>query len=771
MKALALLLCLSLAARAQLPDSSSLVGDRQAPPGSAFAPTSRPGTQAIAQAARPGPPTTHLVSTPHYQVRIADPGFRLEISTAKGIALPADASAGLFFAGHPAVSSEEIYRADGVVRFRVTNQNGQTALAELQARAHTLAVTLTHESGQPGPITLRTGSPGPAYGLGDLGAWEPNANLATEQKTYPIRHDGGRHRWLSSFLIFPRSGVAGACFERQGGEISIGPESYGMSNRSAVSQRFYYFVGSMEEIYAAWREVRIAEGYPGVAPQMDGFELGFETWDRLRWHTNAATAMEAIQQFLDNGYRIRWAVTGSGFWQPRGTTTSFGRFDAQKYPDTQPPLPPDFGDWCRARGIRWLIGQRINFVPPGGPFSSKPGESGASIFDTSPNAQEGIAGGYFLKDASGDFVKTKSKYFPTVPCLLLDGNVPGAAAWFKNLYDQWGVDGVKEDTMMAVPDHTIFNAPMHAIAASGDLVMDRCGAYTSPGTLTRIEDTFGAKSMTLRSPINYLQLAASAAPNVYSDTLGFGGMGNVTSTLRHAWMLALTAGMAVSDSPWHRNWSDADQAKLKKAVDFHYQIGPYLHSSAVDSHATGYPHTLTPLPIAFPDDPATHDLASSRKQQFQWMIGPSLLAAPLLHDDYASSHKTNIYLPAGTWIDIGTGDVHTGPKTLTDFELPLDKIPVFVGGKGVYVARLDETSPLQAVVFPIATGGSRYTFTHPDGLSTSTVVNDNTGWNRATLKVTNTHTGADETFTVDPCTGAIRFNLLPGHAYTLSGGQ
>ena len=154
----------------------------------------------------------------------------------------------------------------------------------------------------------------------------------------------------------------------------------------------------------------------------------------------------------------------------------------------------------------------INFAPPGGPFSSKPGESGATIFDTSPNAQEGIDAGYFLKDASGDFVKTKSKYFPTVPCLLLDGNAPGAAAWFKTLYDQWGVDGVKEDTMMAVPDHTIFNAPMHAIAASGDLVVDRCGAYTSPGTLTRIEDTFGAKSMTLRSPINYLQLAASAAP-------------------------------------------------------------------------------------------------------------------------------------------------------------------------------------------------------------------------------------------------------------------
>lgn len=766
MRTLLLALCLAFAARAER-QNSSFAGDVNTPQG----PTSDKSTAAITPAANPSTQAKHRVSTPNYQISIMDPGFRVEVSTAKGIALPADANAGLDFSGHPAVSSVEIYRAEGLVRFRVTNRNGQTALAELKTSAHTVAVTITPENGTPGVITLRTGSPGPAYGLGDRGAWEPNANLATQQKIYPIRHDGGRYRWLSSFLIFPQSGAAGACFERKGGEISIGPDAYSMSNQSAMSQRFYYFIGSMEDIYAAWRDVRIAEGYPGVAPNMAGFELGFETWDRLRWNTNAASAKAAIEEFLEHGYRIRWAVTGSGFWQPKGTTTSFGLYDFSKYPESNPTLPPDFGDWCQQHGIRWMIGQRTNFVPPGGPYSSKPGQSGATVFETSPNAQEGIDRGYFLTDDSGHHVKVRSNIFPTVPCLLLDGNAPGAAAWFKQLYDGWGVDGVKEDTMMAVPDHTIFNAPMRAIAESGDLVMARCGAYSSPGTLTRVEDTFGAKGMTLRCPINYLQYAASAAPNVYSDTVGFGSMGNVTSTLRHAWMLSLTAGMAVSDSPWNRKWSNADQAKLRKAIDFHYQIGPYLHSSAVDSHTTGYPHSLTPLPIAFPDDPATYDLASNQKRQFQWMIGPSLLAAPLLHENYPTSNKLNITLPTGQWIDIETGAVYTGPVTLTDFEMPLDKTPVFVGGKGVYVARLDENSPLQAVVFPIATGGSRYTFTHPDGRSTSTVVNHNAGWNGATLEVTDTKTGSAEKFTVDAITGAIRFNLLPGHSYALAGGQ
>ena len=654
------------------------------------------------------------IPSKNYTIQIKDPGFYMEVRTPTGTALPADPTTGLSFLGSAAVSSERLSQDNTTTTYRVTNEKGQTALASFVTKSHTIKLTVSLEDGQLGNISMRTGSPGPAYGLGDHGGWEKNANLASEQKTYSIQHNGHGKRWLSSFLIFPQQGVAGACFERQHGEVSIGPDYYQMANTLTSEQTFYYFIGSMEDIYAAWRETRIAEGYPGVAPKMDGFELGFETWDLLRWNTTAATCQEAIQSFLDHRYTIRWAVTGSGFWQAQGTTVSFGRYDFDKYPETKPPLPPDFGDWCAERTIRWMIGQRTNFVAVDGPHSSEPGQSGARIFDTSPNSQEGIDKGYFLKDQGGNLIETTSTTFPTVPCYLLDGNVPGAAAWFKELYDIWGVDGVKEDTMMATPDHTIFNAPMRAIAESGDLVMARCGAYSSPGTLTRINDTFGAQSMTLRCPINYLQYAASGAPNVYSDTVGFGGMDDVTSTMRHAWLLALTAGMAVSDSPWNRGWSEEDQAKLKKAIDFHYKIGPYLYSCAVDSFNTGYPHTMTPLPIAFPDDSNTYNLASNTTQQFQWMIGSSLLAAPLLHNKYNKTSLMNIYLPVGHWILFDSGEVFEGPQTLTDFTMPLDQAPVFVGGKGILLLRSPKDDQLYAEVYPITKGDQRTSF-HLEG--------------------------------------------------------
>jgi hypothetical protein len=709
---------------------------------------------------------TSSVVTDHYTLVITKPGFRMAVEKSTGVALPADS--GLSFLGSGAVSFERLSQTDNTAAYRVTNGNGQTAVADLVAKPHTIVLTIALEEGQSGDISMRTGSPGPAYGLGDHGGWEKNANLASEQKTYALEHNGHGRRWLSSFLVFPQNGAAGACFERMNGEVSIGPEYYQMANTSTSEQKFYYFIGSMAEIYAAWREVRVAEGYPGVAPKMDGFELGFETWDLLRWNTNASTCQDAIQGFLDRGYNIRWAVTGSGYWQAQGTTVSFGKYDFTKYPETSAPLPPDFGDWCADRNIRWMVGQRTNFVTVGGPHASKPGESGARIFDTSPDSQAGLDKGYFLKDSTGSVVERTSSTYPTVPCYLLDGNVPGAATWFKNLYDAWGVDGVKEDTMMASPDHTIYNAPMRAIAESGDLVMARCGAYSSPGTLTRVNDTNGAKSMTLRCPINYLQYAASAAPNVYSDTVGFGGMEDVTSTTRHAWLLALTGGMAVSDSPWNRGWSDADQATLKMAIDFHYELGPYLYSSAVECDRTGYPHTMTPLPIAFPEDANTYNLASDANRQFQWLVGPSLLATPLLTKEHKTSDTMNIYLPEGRWIQYGTGRVHDGPKTLKNFAMPLDQVPAFIGGKGILMLRNRQDNTIFVEVFPVSEIAATHTFHLADGEDTIVIANRLMHNNVESAVVIDNETGEKIQHTCDSQRKLIRFKPEQNHRYTIS---
>jgi hypothetical protein len=82
----------------------------------------------------------------------------------------------------------------------------------------------------------------------------------------------------------------------------------------------------------------------------------------------------------------------------------------------------------------------------------------------------------------------------------------------------------------------IFNQPQIEIAKNGHLVMARNGSFTAPGTLLRTEDTLGTKNLRQRLPINYLQYAASGAPNVYSDTIGFRNMDQYSKeVMRHGW--------------------------------------------------------------------------------------------------------------------------------------------------------------------------------------------------------------------------------------------
>ena len=708
----------------------------------------------------------HQLSAGEVVVEIEDDAFRFDISGPNGAVFPRDDDFGLSFLGSSTKSTQLLSQTDSALSFRVTNAAGNTAIVSVGTRNGWIEFDVEIENGESGDIRLRVESPGPAFGLGDSGSYGNSANLSISQKSYSLTHNGGGRRWLSSFVVFPKARGAGVMFDRGGGSVDIGPDYYEMANNNCQQQSFYYFTGSMREIYAAYRDVRVANGYPDVSPKAACFELGWESWDALRWNTNAKSVQRSVGRFLDAGYPIRWAVTGSGFWCKNGSTVHFGQFDNKKYPDEDSDGVVDLKAWLHSRDIKWIIGQRVNFVPPDGPHYSKPGESGTTVFSTSPDSEAAIARGFVLASDDDQPVAMKSRVFPTVPCYLLDGNKPGAAAWFESLYRKWGVDGVKEDTMMATPDHTIFNPTMRQLAERGSFVMARCGAYSAPGTLMRINDTHGPSSMSARAPINYLQYAACAAPNVYSDTVGFGHINDVDATVRHAWLTSLTAGMSVSRGPW--GWSVKNRELFKNAIDFHCALTPYLLSAAIESHRTGFPHTLTPLPIAFPDDENTYDLASRSRQQFEWMVGPSLLATPLLHDDYRVTDKMNIYLPSGQWVDYSTGEKFSGPTTLTDYSMPLSKPPCFVGGKGILVVRELPGESLIAKVFPVAPSGTVYNFYGSKSAMPSRIEAKFDLWNAGEMTVWDVTTDKQVDGETNEIHGAIEFEFIPGHSYRVS---
>ena len=288
--------------------------------------------------------------------------------------------------------------------------------------------------------------------------------------------------------------------------------------------------------------------------------------------------------------------------------------------------------------------------------------------------------------------------------------------------------------------------------------MARNGEFTALGTLLRINDT-GVGDMSGRIPINYFQYAASGFPNVYSDVAGVHNMHNTMDTdrsIRHTWLLSLTAGLAVGAYP--DKWTEEKRKIFKKAIDFHYALGPYLYSNAIDTYESGYPYTLTPMTIACPDDSVVMKL-----ENFQWMIGESMLAAPLLKNH--NSGKMDVYLPAGRWFDYESGERFKGPVILEDYDIPLEKTPCFVGGKGVVILRESDDEPLQARIYPSAEE-AEYSFTYPDGKSRSRIRYRR--WAENTNLVVRDITDNKEVPFRVLGSGSISFQIVLNHNYDVS---
>jgi len=76
---------------------------------------------------------------------------------------------------------------------------------------------------------------------------------------------------------------------------------------------------------------------------------------------------------------------------------------------------------------------------------------------------------------------------------------------------------------------------------------------------------------------------------------------------------------------------------------------------------------VRPMCLEFPHDP----LAGALDRQY--MLGPSLLVAPVFNDE----GRCGVYLPAGRWYDFWTNEPSLGPAHL-ELDVPLERVPLFV---------------------------------------------------------------------------------------------
>ncbi|MFW6724923.1 GDSL-type esterase/lipase family protein [Streptomyces sp. MAR4 CNY-716] len=780
-------------------------------------------TYAASSAAAPVPgsrpvitetPNQITVTASAYSMTVTKSGFRYGFAGPDGkVTLPPHAESGLRVradgadAFADAVDTRLVNKPSAATAvLNVTLSDDSVARVQLHPTATTVRLKV-EDVDEPATIDLRTGPvDGPAYGLGDHGSIEngqpvqgtPCSGKVEARSTTDLRgleldnitNQGSCKRFVSTFTVFPAQGTAEVLFDEGQKRFGLNESEnrLGVDGADGVDALHYLLGGDLKQVYADYRELQRDHGYQDVLPNPRMFELGWEAYGALGWNTYQESVMKTVKGFADHGYPLKWGVVGSGFWPgPRGvptegTTNSFGMWDDTFEPgreDAQPGLPnpryPDPDSLKRLfaeNDMSLLLGARNNF-----PATKDDGGNYNPVTD-GPFVPEAMDEGYLVKDDDDSPTVLTRTQFPSGASYVLDGSNAEAVDWFVDRSRAWGVDGFKEDAMLYEPDLHLdgnWNPLQEALHDDGNLMMVRNAAYAVPGDVLRINDTiYGTGDVYHedpdRMPVNLLNMAASGAANLSPDIIG-GTPGPSLSDpayqsyfMRNAQFNAMAPVMTFGKGPWELGRSDY-AASVKKLALWHDALHPYIYDAVVDGHESGFPHAMTPLPIAYPDDPNTYDLANDKTRQYEWMLGESLLATPVFGSDFETATSRDVYLPAGKWIDVSTGATFTGPTTLQDYAIGTDRVPAFAGGKGVVVTR--GKAGMRAEVYPIATD-STYEWTN--GSDRSAIVNANTGWDPESLVITDTTTGKSVKATLDQTTGAIRFPITPGHDYKLTGG-
>ncbi len=113
-------------------------------------------------------------------------------------------------------------------------------------------------------------------------------------------------------------------------------------------------------------------------------------------------------------------------------------------------------------------------------------------------------------------------------------------------------------------------------------------------------------------------------------------------------------------------FDEETRQRIRTWVQWRYRLVPYVLGAVEDAARNGLPVQRS-MAMAFPDDPDAHAF------EFQYLLGPALLVAPLLQ----SGDEVTVYFPKGeAWWDLATGWRYEG-GTAWVFPCPNGHVPVF----------------------------------------------------------------------------------------------
>ncbi|GAA1276067.1 alpha-xylosidase [Sphaerisporangium rubeum] len=367
------------------------------------------------------------------------------------------------------------------------------------------------------------------------------------------------------------------------------------------------------------------------------------------------------------------------------------------------------------------------------------------ISHLSPAFAEGDAAGYFLKNTGGETYVADSWHGSYPAGGIVDFTDPGAASWFREklrrllrqgvaLFKTDFAEGVPTDAvasngMTGTELHNVYTLLFNDLvsevtreenghgmvwARSSYLGGQRHAAQWSGDSYT----SYAAMASTLRGGLSH---GLSGVPYWSHDAGGFTGRPSDDLYARWAQFGALSPLVRFHGTTSREPWEFPEVERLAvEALRLRYRLMPYIYSAAVASARTGSP-MMRALCVDHPDDPVAW------QADLEYLLGPDLLVAPMTDPD----GTRQVYLPAGSWVDHWTHEVHEGGRYIT-VTTPLDRIPLFVR----YGALIPLTEARDAVgdapfdgVTVVAYGGadgatSRTTIHDVDGDTTVTATRD-----------------------------------------------
>lgn len=346
--------------------------------------------------------------------------------------------------------------------------------------------------------------------------------------------------------------------------------------------------------------------------------------------------------------------------------------------------------------------------------------------------QEGMEKGYFLKRPNGD-VWQWDMWQPGLA--IVDFTNPAACEWYSKKLEallDMGVDCFKTDFGERIPTDAVY------YDGSDPVKMHNYYTYLYNKVVFNVlkkkkgekEAVLFARSATAggqKFPVHwggdcwsdYESMEESLRGGLSLTSSGFGywshDIGGFESTSTpDVYKRWCAFGLLSSHSRLHGStsyrvpWAYDEEAVdvVRYFAQLKASLMPYLYRNAIETSKTGIP-MMRSMVLEFTEDKNCAYLAT------QYMLGDSLLAAPIFRDDSIAEY----YLPEGTWTSLLTGEVKEGGKWYTEKHGYLS-IPLYVKEGSIVAmgARNDNA------VYDYADGVTFRAYALKDGIKAETVV-------------------------------------------------